>query len=117
MLRFKFEGTDTQRRVKYNAEADTVIELYCNLVNQGIISTVDGDPYDETLMKKYNVSWDDFKDKDGYDDFDKFTKWRESEADDLTDEEILEVITNEQGNAYYQKIYEWNSDLQEYEEI
>lgn len=111
MKKFIFKGTDTQGRISYEAEGNTVIELYIELRNNGTISTVDDDPLEIALMDKYNMTWEDFDD-----DYANFTQW-ESTVEGLTDDEILEVIFDERGNAYYKTISVYNEESGEYEEI
>lgn len=119
MTNYKFRGTDTQKIMKYRAEADSPIELYYELIDKDIISVVDGDPYDDEILEKASKTWADFEDEDGYLDYDLFDKWYNVEGFkfDLTNDEIIILIKEQNGNAYYQNIEKWNADLQEYEEI
>jgi len=112
-----FKGTDTQKRIKYNAEGKTAIDLYNNLVSKDIISIVDGDPYEEAQLKKAKLTHDDFKDEDGELDCDKLNEWLSYGERNLTDEEILEVIAEQNGNAYYQKIIDTKKAEELYRKI
>lgn len=116
MKKFLFKGTDTSGRIHYKAEGNTLLELYNDLERQNIITTSDYDPYEKAVMKKYNKTWDDFMDEDGYENHDLFVKWYDT-VDGLTDNEILEMIGEENGNAYYQTIYKYNDETDEYDKL
>ena len=110
----KFEGWNTQRNVKYEAKGETPIDLYNNLVSKGIISTVDGDPYELAVMEKYGKTEEDFLDEDGEDDVETERKWLEDPNHYLTDDEILSVIGDCNESAFYQEItgdYETRSSI------
>lgn len=102
----KFVGWNTQRNIKYKAKGNTPLQLYDELVNKDIISTINGNPYDYAIMKKYGKSEEDFLDDDDEYDWELYYKWYSSGKYDLTDDEILELIKECNGNAYYQEITE-----------
>ena len=111
-----FKGTDTRRMLKYRAQADTVIALYSELVNKGIISTEDGDPLEIATLENSCKRYEDFEDVNGDIDYNAVDEWL-NKAEKLTDDEILTLITEQDGNAYYQHIYEWDVDRQEYVQV
>lgn len=118
MKKYIFEGTDSSCRIHYKAIGNTIIELYNDLVNQDIVSLIDGDPYEEAVMKKAGKSWDDFKNEDGDEDIEKFNKWYNQHPQyDLTDEEIIRIISSDYSRAYYYNIKELNKSTGEYEKI
>lgn len=98
----EFRGTDTSKRIKYEAQASTWIGLYNELVNKGIISTVDGDPYEIEKLKKAGKTYSDFENEDGDIDFQAIEK-----LEDLTDDEIRVLISEQNGSAYYQSVDEF----------
>ena len=104
----KFNGTDTSRKMKYSAEADSAIKLYQELVNKGIISEVDNSPYFEAVMDKFNKVDADFLDEDSDYDYELFQNWYDKGNHDLSDTEILQLISECNGNAYYQDIINTN---------
>lgn len=116
MKKYKFKGTDTQRRIKYEAQGDTPLELYDELVMQNVISIVDGDPCELALMTKYGKSCKDFLDENNDYNYEKYIQWTDT-VKGLTDEEVLDVISNERGNAYYNTIKKYNEESGEYEEV
>jgi hypothetical protein len=97
----KFTGTNTNGTVKYEAQSTTWIGLYNDLVNKGIISTVDSDPYEVAKLEKAGKSYSEFENEDGDIDFEAIEK-----LEDLTDAEIRSLISKQDGNAYYQTVEE-----------
>lgn len=116
-LKYKFKGTDTMHISKYEAYGDSALELYNNLVDKGVISTFDGDPYELAVMEKFGMSEDDFLYNDGEVDYESMQDWLEGFEHNLTEEEILTLISEQNGNAYYQTIYIWNELENEYQPI
>ena len=52
-----WSGRSTSGASHWIATTDNFIHLYEELEHQGVISTEDGDPYDLTILKKYNKSF------------------------------------------------------------
>lgn len=98
----KWSGKATNGIWRRKEEAENFLELYNLCVKNETINVFDGDPWDEAILEKNNKTWDDFSDEQGELDFEKFQKWSESEATDLTDKEIWLLISGQIGNAYYQ---------------
>ena len=112
MNTIKWTGRDTRGICKWTVEATSMIDLYNQLVDKGVISRVDGDPYVMAKVEKEiekSHKWKDYRDfeeqifnDDPEDDPMKVYNSLLSEMEDLTDDEIMQVILKENGNAYYQ---------------
>ena len=107
-------GSDTRNICRWYIQANSMIELYDLLVSKGIISIVDGEPYEIAQVEKEIQKSHKWK---------NYTEFVESifnnktlsnpcetyinlidEMEDLTDEEIEQLILSQNGNAYYQSI-------------
>jgi len=102
---YKFTGSDTSGKINYALTSKAPIDLYNQLVNRGIIATVDGDPLEIYKLSKVGKTFADFWDTDAYELNEKLLN-QTLDSIYLTDAEILRVIGNERGNAYYQEIEE-----------
>lgn len=98
----KWTGRNTSKTCRWTVEAGTFTELYNMLVDKGIISTVDGDPYVKYVLSKHNKTEDDkeFLDADGELDYNKVQEFVWDNP--VSDDELYSVIISEKGNAYYQ---------------
>ena len=112
MNTIKWAGKDTRNVCKWTVEATSMIDLYNQLVSKGIISIVNGDPYDIAKVEKeikksnkwkhYNEFEESIFNDENINDPCEYYNNLLSEMEDLTDDEIMQVILNENGNAYYQ---------------
>lgn len=105
-----WSGKSTNGRCKWNAMADTMHELYRELVDKDVISVCDNDPYESFVLDKYDKTLDDaeFVDADGETDYDKVQDFVEKHC--LSDEELWNLISTCNGNAYYQTFERDNGD-------
>lgn len=98
-----WKGKSTNNVLKWEYEADGFKELFDLLMKKEIINDPDYDVYDRAVLEKYNKTEDDpeFEDENGYFDYDKVSDFVE-EKPDLTDQELWLLISEQNGNAYYQ---------------
>lgn len=98
-----WKGKSTNGVLKWEYEADSFKELFDLLMKKEIINDPDYDVYDRAVLEKYNKTEDDpeFEDENGYFDYDKVGDFVESKPD-LTDQELWLLISEQNGNAYYQ---------------
>jgi t-SNARE complex subunit (syntaxin) len=119
-----FEGRTTNNRLICKVEFETPQELYNVLVEKGIISLEDGDPmdlarfgkatnkFDENIKEAFAKKYEEFdenysgKSRNTYQDF-------MLQFPDLTDDEIMDVISDCDGNAYYQEIIDLEEEKEE----
>ena len=109
-----WSGSDTRNICHWYIQADSMMDLYNLLVNNGIISIVNGDPYDIAKVEKEIKKTNKWK---SYNEFEEcifkdetinnpceFYTYLLSEMEDLSDEELEQLILSQNGNAYYQSI-------------
>ena len=101
----KWSGRSTSGISKWKFEAETMNELYNILVDKGVISIVDGDPYEIALLEKVGLKDSDFNDEISEQYHDNYYEWVEEMTMGiyLSENEIENIIRNENGNAYYQE--------------
>lgn len=97
-----WKGKSTNGVLKWKYEADSFKELFDLLMEKEIINDPDYDVYDRAVLNKYNKTEYDpeFEDEDGYLDYDKISVFVEGKP--LTDQELWLLISEQNGNAYYQ---------------
>lgn len=97
-----WKGRSTNGICRYKATAGTFINLFNDLIDRNIIKDPDTDIYDDAVLEKYNKTFDDkeFQDEDGELDYEKVREFVKNH--NLTDEEIWLLISQQNGNAYYQ---------------
>lgn len=98
--KIKFTGKDTRRILCWKCSGNTYREIYNWLVDHEVITRWDIDPVDKYLLNKLGKTYDDYTNEDDEIDFEQLYKDGEMF---LTDEAYREIISNEQGNAYYQE--------------
>lgn len=99
--KIKFTGRTTQRNIVWKCSGDTYKEIYDWLVDHEVITRWDYDPVDEYLLDKLGKTYDDYTKEETEDiDFDQLYKDGEKF---LTDEAYKEIISNEDGSAFYQE--------------
>lgn len=116
--KYHWTGWPTHRQWSWECYADTPMELYDILVDKGIISTVDGDPMDIRRLENAGYTEEEFftEYESELDDYDFYTVFDDiAKIPDLSDNEILDVIAEEDGNAYYQLLEIYNPATDEYE--
>lgn len=104
--KIRWEGTNTSRNITWIYGADTLEELYNKLVEADIISVVDTDPYMDYMLYKVGLSMNDCP-EELYDDWEDVVKWFEEKTKsvEMTDFDWWDLISSQDGNAYYQKFY------------
>ena len=97
-----WSGKSTNGVLKWKYEADSFKELFDLLMEKEIINDPDYDVYDRAVLNKYRKTEDapEFEDEDGYLDYDKISDF--VEGNPLTDQELWLLISEQNGNAYYQ---------------
>lgn len=97
-----WSGKSTNGVLKWKYEADSFKELFDLLMEKEIINNPDYDVYDRAVLNKCNKTEDDpeFEDEDGYLDYEKVSDFVEGKP--LTDQELWFLISEQNGNAYYQ---------------
>lgn len=113
MSKIYWSGRTTNGLSKWKSEANTMHELYQNLVAKDIISISDEDPYENFVLGKYDKTIYDseFLDADGDTDYDKVQDFIESHC--ISDKELWKLIEDCDGNAYYQIFERDNGDERE----
>ncbi|MGL4451087.1 MAG: hypothetical protein ACRCTZ_07860 [Sarcina sp.] len=101
MYKIKWSGRSTNGNWRREVEADTMMELYNELLNNGTISTVDYDPYEKYQIEKAGYDYDEFMNSFSNED-EEVLRDAIDKLSDLNDDEIEDLIFNENGNAYYQ---------------
>lgn len=106
-----WSGKSTNGIWKRKYEADSFMELFNLLMNEGIINSCDYDVYDHAILEKYDKTEDDaeFQDEDGDMDYEKIQEFVNSKPN-LTDEELWLLISEQKGNAYYQNFERDNKE-------
>lgn len=97
----KWVGTDTSRFVKWNAEAETYLELLFKLIERGLVynyTDLEGDTFNELL--NYSTELEELNKNEDFEAIYKFDF--DSLFENLTDDQIKSIILANQGNAYYQ---------------
>lgn len=98
--KIKFTGKNTQGNIIWKCSGNSYKEIYDWLVSHEVITLWDDDPVEKYLLGKLNKTYDDYTNEDDEIDFDQIYK----DGDEfLTDEAYHEIISNENGNAYYQE--------------
>ena len=98
----KYTATDTSKKLKWTVYGEDALELYQNLVEQGFINTNDVDPLTKATAEKYGHLWADL----GDDPYETLENWYIEGMQELSSEEILEIIGNESSKGYYYEIEE-----------
>lgn len=114
MKKIEWTGRNTSKTKKWEITAESMIDLYNKIVNKEIISTENGDPWEEAVLKKAgkDINSDEFLDEDGYINPDLIQE-AINKAEDLTDKELWKLIKNQYGNAYYQSFLVNNEEITE----
>ena len=97
----KWTGENTQRNIMWIYGGDTYKEIYDQLVEDGVISTSEYFPDEKAMIEKAGHTLSEMCNHDG----DEYQEWFDkiTENIELTDEDYEDIISNENGNAYYQK--------------
>lgn len=103
--KIKFTGRNTQCNVVWKCSGDTYKEIYDWLVDHEVITRWDEDPVDRYLLNKLGKTWDDYTSEDDEIDFNQL--YIDGDYILQNDNIYKEIITNEDGNAYYQ---EWEEE-------
>lgn len=104
-MMIKWTGKSTNGLWRREAQAETMMELYNALVDNGAITLDDYDPYEKAIIEKAGYKYNEFMEQWEEESNGAYTDeyFREkTDGVDLTDEELYEVIKEERGNAYYQ---------------
>lgn len=106
------------RREEIITSYNPFTELYTACLENGTISTVDSDPWEDALMEKNGKTEKDFYNEDGDFDFELYQNWiDEYDYIDLSDKDIYNIILEQDGNAYYQTFEYLDEKSDEYIEI
>lgn len=113
-----WSGRSTNGVFKRKFEADNFKDLFDILMEEEIINSPDYNVYDHAVLEKYDKTEDDqeFLDSDGDFDYEKVEEFVKRKPP-LTDEELWLLISEQDGNAYYQNFKRWNEDTKEFVEI
>ena len=95
-----FTGRNTARSICWKTSADTYKGIYDNLIDMKVISQWDYSPVEKYILEKLGKTYDDYT--DDYDDIDYNKLYLDGDKF-LVDEAYREIISNEDGNAYYQE--------------
>lgn len=102
----KWTGTDTSKAIKWNAEAETYLELFFKLMERGLVhdyADTEGDTFNELLLY-HSTELEELKRSNNIKAIQEFDYIALLES--LTDEQIKSIILANQGNAYYQAFKE-----------
>lgn len=113
----RWTGKSTNGVWKRKEKANSFIDLYNLCVENETISTYDNDPYISAVLEKFGKSGNDFLDEDGEIDVEAIDNWYNESGHDLSDSEIMMLISTQNGNAYYQTFERFDEELGEYVEI
>ena len=105
LYKIKWTGEPTNRIWKREVVADTMMELYNELIENDTISTCDYDPYEKYQIEKAGYDYYEFIDSFSNEDDDYGDEMQMkaiAKLPDLNDDEIKDLILNENGDAYYQ---------------
>jgi len=104
-MTIKWTGKSTDGLWRKAAKANTMMELYNALVDNGAITLDNYDPYEKAIIEKAGYKYNEFMEQwEEETDGNCTSEYLDEKTDgiDLTDEELYEVIKEERGNAYYQ---------------
>lgn len=106
-----WSGRSTNGVLKCKFEADNFKDLFDILMEKEIINDPDYDVYDRAVLEKYDKTEDDseFLDSDGDFNYEKVEEFVKSKPP-LTDEELWILISEQDGNAYYQTFERYCQD-------
>lgn len=92
-------------------EAESFTELFDTLAEEDVTTNPDYNVYDHAILEKYDKTEDDpeFLDSDGDFDYEKVEEFVKSKPP-LTDEELWILISEQDGNAYYQTFERYCQD-------
>lgn len=117
---YRFYGMSTNYKQTYDAEGLSLFDIYCQLVEQDVISEQDNSPYDDFLIKKAGITVDYFINNYGEFDPVAFQNWKCDNEHKLqpTELEYIQLINECDGKAYYQNFlklidnnwYGWSKD-------
>lgn len=101
--KIKFTGRNTNMNICWKCSGNSYKEIYDWLLKKDVISSEDYDPVEKYLLEQLGKTIDDYMNKETeiYD-IDKL--YMDGDCF-LTDEAYYEIISNENGNAFYQ---EWD---------
>lgn len=116
----KFVGRNTQNNQTWTVKGEDCCDLYHKLCGLGVISTQDYDPVHKKMFEEagydYGKAMDDIvelTEENGIEWSEAFAKvCEEYNVEMLTDEQYMEVIQAEDGNAYYQSFTYADDDVQ-----
>ena len=102
-----WKGQNTSRNITWTESAETYQELYFRLIDKNIISVEDGFPDEIFMLSKVGLKLSDFDEHEEEYNYD-FQAWFEKVTDgiELTEDDYKYIISQEQGNAYYQEFEE-----------
>ena len=115
MSGIRFIGRNTEKNRSWMLRADDCCELYHKLCGLGVISTCDYDPAKRMMFgDKYDEIMNRIEELEDDGIGDAFAMVCEEYNVDplLTDEQYLEIIQSERGNAYYQAFTYADDDVQ-----
>lgn len=107
-MKLKFVGRDTRGKTvaKMTVQGNhPMFKLYQGLVATRVISIVDYDPYTRVSVEKAGINYEELERRYGENDKDEEVIEILNNLPDLTEEEICILISEEDGNAYYQEYY------------
>lgn len=84
------------------AQAETMMELYNKLVDNGTIRLEDYDPIEKFIIERAGLNYSEVMDEaEEFSNMDEYFEVKKIDAN-ITDEEIYYIISEERGNAFYQ---------------
>ena len=101
-MMIKWTGKSTNGLWRKTAQAETMMELYNKLVDNGAIRLEDYDPIEKYIIESAGLNYSEAMDEaEGFSSMDEYFEEKGIDRD-LTDEDIYYIISEERGNAYYQ---------------
>ncbi len=106
-----WSGRSTNGIWRKKCEAESFTELFDTLAEEDVTTNPDYNVYDHAILEKYDKTEDDpeFLDSDGDFDYEKVEEFVKSKPP-LTDEELWILISEQDGNAYYQTFERYCQD-------
>ena len=98
----KYTAKDTSKKLQWTVYGEDAFELYQNLLEQGFINTDDSDPLTKATVEKCGHLWEDL----GEDPYETLENWYIEGMQELSEEEILDIIGRETSKGYYYEIEE-----------